>query len=89
MTDKERLRFIDSIQRDYGAINRMLGKISSRRSQSFKPEDKTRIFQVVEEVLEGGFTQMDRMLLTVLQTRLELFLVAAIRELMEAPSPDT
>jgi hypothetical protein len=45
----------------------MLSKVKSERSEAFKAEDRDRIFDAVRRMLPGGFTQLDSMVLQVLE----------------------
>jgi tetratricopeptide (TPR) repeat protein len=87
MSKKEAIRFTEDIIA-YGtstAIGGMLAKVNSSKSTSFLPQDATAIHSTVKELIVGGFTTLDSMILGVWQD----WLVRLIRARTVSASSET
>jgi tetratricopeptide (TPR) repeat protein len=75
MTGSARMHFIDDILEDgVGSIGRMLSQIDVKNSECFKPEDRTRIFEAIENSI--GFSELNQMVFE----RLRDWVIVAMRE---------
>jgi len=60
MCESQQKEFLNDMSKDtIRGINRMLGKVNCKKSDSFNPKDKLRIFEVVEQSI--GFEQINKM----------------------------
>jgi hypothetical protein len=46
----------------------MLSRVNSHKSECFIPQDRERIFDAIERLVEGGFTRLDNMVFVVFET---------------------
>merc|ERR1711991_317115 len=54
--------FVEGITSDYTQFYKMLANINVENSESFNPDDKTRIFNAVE-IIDGGFSALNSMVI--------------------------
>jgi hypothetical protein len=60
MSQRDREAFLEDVKSDAtGRVNKMLATIRAEKSESFKPEDRDRIFEVIRE--EVGFSKLNAM----------------------------
>ena len=61
LSPHEREEFLNAIINDFGTYMKLLADIDVRNAEAWNPEDKRKIFQVVEK-LEGGFDGVNGMI---------------------------
>ena len=69
MTGEERLRFLDGINRDYGAYYTMLGRVNAARSTCSRPADRESIHAGIRDSL--GFAALSRLVFGVMEEWME------------------
>ena len=67
MTEIESQRFLEMILKDSEEFYKMLARVDTSRSECFLPEDKVRIQDAIRRLLPGGFTQLNSMVLRVVE----------------------
>jgi hypothetical protein len=86
MTAAETTRFLSMI-RDATLFYNMLANIKSENATSYLPYDCERIFEVIRLVVTGGFTQLDSMVLRVLEKWMTSALLMEIEHLSHDHKP--
>ena len=84
MTVAEASRFVAMLTESRDCFYKMLSRVNSQKSEASKPEDRARIFSSIEKLIKGGFTELDSVVLRILED----WMIAALNECIAIESTD-